>query len=251
MIRNLVVGLWGLALLFFTGCESADTPSGAAQSTPMGEDFSGEVAILPADVLSYLPERFEYLYPMVNEAAARSLEAQGYQVIDGSAVNSALDANGGALRKQIASSNSQQMSQGITKLMGQLGSGQSVDALVIPQVLEQSMTLSKPYQGASWGGVRREFHVNGDRNVGSQIQVDTASVVVGVYNRFGQAIYFGQGGIDFLENATQAGSNLYLTPKLSGQIATADVKDALDKALARWQIEYSSLLGQRDSAHAY
>ncbi|WP_309380980.1 hypothetical protein [Cerasicoccus frondis] len=244
MIKNLVVGAWALMVLFFAGCESSAPATSSSPAQPFGDEFNGQVAVLPADVLSYLPEQYAFLHPMVNEATEQALIAQGYQVMTAHQVEQALDANGGALRRRIQSSSPKEMAQGVNDLIWQLRDEQAVDVLAAPQVLEQSLVIKRPYDGASWGGVRREFHVNGARNLGDSLQVDTASVVMGVYNKFGQAIYFGQGGIDFLENGTVAGQKIYLSPKLSGQIPIASVQEAVDKALARWQMELAVVMGQ-------
>ncbi|WP_269537584.1 hypothetical protein [Cerasicoccus fimbriatus] len=245
LIKHFALSL-SLALFVLTGCESTDPGSGSSSSEPMGNNFSGHVAVLPSEVLSYLPQNYAYICPMVNEATADELIQEGYLVAPEDLVANALAANGESLRRQIQSSDPKVMAKGVSDLIWKLNDETKVEMLIVPQILEQSVTLKSPYNGHSWGGVSREFHVNGDRGGEQILQVDTASVIMGAYNKFGQAVYFGQGGMDFLENATRAGDHLYLSPKLSGQIPTVYVQDAVAKALARWQMEAPVSMSGRD-----
>lgn len=235
--------LGGLILVWLTlaGCQSAPTASSAA-ARPTG-GFNGHVAVIPASELSFLPEHFAFLYPMVDDAVAAWLERNGLRAAPPGLVRDALSADGGQLRAGIQSNQSEELSLALSELIGKLSKTEPVDLVIIPQLMANSRMLSRPYRGATWDGVQRAFTINGSRDAGRQLQADTATLVVGVYNHFGQLAYFGRGGVDFLENATRAGGGIVTSPKQPGQVSAASVDEAVNLALDPWARSMDAVVG--------
>ncbi|MFB9899242.1 hypothetical protein [Cerasicoccus arenae] len=234
-----MASIFTLALITLVGCESTDSSSNGQTSAPMGKQ-SGRVAILPAKDMSYLMGESAFIYPMVDAQLRSWLEQAAIPVASAGNVQALLAANGHSLLREIQSAKPQEMSQAITDLIWKLRDSDDIDVLVIPQVMVRSVMLDRPYAEASWDGVTRPFIIYGDAGSGEQLQVETASLAIGVYNRFGQAIYFGRGGIDFMENATRAGAGLYTSPRLAGQIDATAIDEAIRLALQPWLSEFHS-----------
>lgn len=247
------VRCWGLlfvAVWALTGCESSDQSVTQTEAQPMG-DHHGVVAVLPVSAFSYLPADYDFLYQMADADIRQSLEGAGISLVPAATVQAALDANNGALRRKLQSPKSSVIASGIAGLINELRNESDVTTLVMPQLLERSQVLQSPYQSATWDGVTRSFTVNGDRNSQQQLQVDSATLMISVYNRYGDAEYYGRGGVDFLENATRVGPGLYASPKQPGQIAEANVQEAVQLAMGPWQAEFFRKVGDVKRPGAY
>ncbi len=230
MVRLLVATL--MVVFTLVGCERSNS-SAVRQAEPVG-GFGGHVAVLPSAENSYLPADYDFLYPQIDTAVRDWLKQHDLRVVSPELVQETLDANDGQLRRELQSRDSKVVSEAMRDLIWTLMDTEQVDAVLLPQVLANSRMLDAPYPGASWDGVEREFVVNGERQGGNTLQIDTATLVIGVYNRFGQPEYFGRGGLDFLHNATRAGGALYASPKQPGQVSQADIKEAVSLSLQPW-----------------
>jgi len=209
----------------------------------MGQ-FSGHVAVVPAEELSYLAGHYDFLYTMIDADIAVWLQRNDLRVTSPELVKSALEADGGKIRAGLNSKNSDEVSQAIADLVWKIRDTENVDLVIIPQVLANSRMLQRPYSGATWDGVQRDFKVNGSPEAGSQLQADTATLTVGVYNRLGQPEYFGRGGLDFLDNGTRVGEGIVTSPKQPGQVAPADVQEAVNLSLNPWAAAIRTAIGQ-------
>lgn len=241
--RLLALSVWAAFALL--GCQNSNPPP-TTETQPMGagdgEAFHGHVVVIPTADQSFLPEGYDFIYPMIDSAIQAWLKNQNLRVAPTDQVQAALDANGGAIRRGIQSSDSNHVSQAIAALANQLNRKEPIDLVLMPQLLINSRMLNQPYSGASWDGVSRQFVVNGERDTGQQLQVNTATLVVGVYNRMGQPEYFGRGGLDFLENATRVGTGIVTSPKRPGQISQPSVQEAVQLALGPWARSIQSAL---------
>lgn len=233
-----------LTIFALAGCDSQE-PSSKAVSEQMGQggEFRGYVVMLPVSGQSFLPAEVEFLYPMVDAALRGWLQGHELRVVPADQVEAALDANGGALRQGLRSPKSQEVSAALESLANALSGQERVELIFMPQLLINSRTLQPPYKGATWDGVTRPFVLHGDRDASQPIQVNTSTLIIGIYNRVGKPEYFGRSGLDFLENGTRVGTGLVTSPKQPGQIRDTAVQQAVVVALAPWSNAVSAAAG--------
>lgn len=242
MLNRAPVLLLTLVLaLLFAGCVGDDAPP-ESPVEPMG---AARVAMLPSLGLSYLPEHYQFVYPMVDAAVVGALREAGMTVVAEAETRALLKADDGRLLQRLRSPQSGDMEAGIVDLLDALREQGEVDALVVPQVMMRSLLMRPPYQRARWDGVSREFEIHGNRDGSQDLQLDTATLALGVFNRWGQAVYFGRGGMDFLENGVRAGERVYTSPKQEGQLEEASVTEAAGLALGPW---FKALASESTSA---
>jgi len=226
----------GLVLAALAGCESA--PSSAPESTPDAAPEPaggiGRVAIFPSRELSFLPESFDYLYPEMDASLARWLQANELAVVKPETVDAAI-AELGDVIERMKSPAPGVAESAVEDLVWKLRDREDVTLLIVPQLLVRTLMVEPPYRGVDWDGVSRDLHViGGIEGAEGVVQLDVATLNVGVCSRRGQPQYFGVGGVTMLENGVRAGDRVYTAPRRREQIPAADLERSVEIALRPW-----------------
>ncbi|MGE9295317.1 MAG: hypothetical protein ACQKBV_03410 [Puniceicoccales bacterium] len=237
MLYRIVAAMtaFGAALLW-TGCtsEQSSSPSGAASTPNPSMGQGGMVAVLPSRALSYLTDEYAFLYADVDQGVAHTLQSKNVAVVPAADVDAILNDSNGSILRRMKSATPGDLESAVVDLLWRLRDEQDVSMLIIPQVMVRSIVVRPPYQNVSWDGVQRDLTVHGGGQTGGPLQLDAASLNVGVYTAQGQPLYYGAGGIDLLENGVRAGDDVYTAPKQPGQIPMADIEQAAGIALSPW-----------------